>query len=103
MVADIMELHGWDCYFLGADSPVDSLISMVENKKPDLVGLSAAVSDSIERLARTIEALVAAFPWLKIMVGGQAFRRGGAEKLAGWSNVELIPSIDALEKKIFLK
>ena len=100
MVADIFELHGWDGYFLGANTPVEDLLGMIGNKKPDLVGLSVAVSSNFDNLLDAIEKIRAAFRDVPILAGGQAFRRGGADLIAGYEGVKYIASLSDLEQEI---
>ncbi|MFH1137067.1 MAG: cobalamin-dependent protein [Pseudomonadota bacterium] len=100
MVADTLELQGWDGYFLGADTPLRDLIEMVDEKKPDLVGLSLAVFMSMSKLMEALEALRAEFPGLDIIVGGQAFRWGGVAAVEAYPNVHYIASIFDLEARI---
>jgi len=40
MVADMLEMNGWDGYFIGANTPLPELIRFIESKNPDLIGLS---------------------------------------------------------------
>ncbi len=81
MVADLFELHGWRGYFLGADTPLDSLLEMIETHRPDVVGLSLSVYFNLPSLLTAIEAVRAKYPEQQILVGGQAFRWGGADAL----------------------
>ncbi|AQQ70682.1 methyltransferase cognate corrinoid protein, Methanosarcina family [Limihaloglobus sulfuriphilus] len=97
MAADIFELNGWDSYFLGANTPTHDLLCMIEEKKPDLLGLSVSLYFSIPYLIETIEVVSASFPNQEIVVGGQAFSWGGKEKLSGHPQVNIIDSIITLE------
>lgn len=81
MVADLFELHGWRGYFLGADTPIDSLLEMIETHRPDVVGLSLSIYFNLPSLLTAIEAVRTAYPEQRILIGGQAFRWGGADAL----------------------
>lgn len=81
MVADLFELHGWRGYFLGADTPLDSLLDMIETHRPDVVGLSLSIYFNLPSLLTAIEAVRTAYPEQQILIGGQAFRWGGADSL----------------------
>jgi signal transduction histidine kinase len=37
MVADFFELDGWDTYFLGANTPTDSILRAVEERRADIL------------------------------------------------------------------
>jgi methanogenic corrinoid protein MtbC1 len=82
MLCDLLELEGWDTVYLGASVPVESLVSMVEKRKPNVVALSATIAPHLPRIRSAIEAIRAsnASPMPLIMVGGRAI--GGDELLA---------------------
>lgn len=100
MVADIMELNGWDAYFLGADSPLPDLLAFLDAKEPDMAGLSLSLGDNLPRLIEAVEAIRANHPSLPLIVGGQAFRDGGASMLESYPGVTLIRSLPELERHI---
>ena len=100
MVADIFELHGWDGYFLGANTPPDELIRLIDDKKPNLLGLSLAVYFNLDNLLRVVEMVRATFQDLPILVGGQAFRWGGADQILQYNQVAYLSSLRDLERKI---
>jgi methanogenic corrinoid protein MtbC1 len=97
MVADIFELNGWDGYFLGANTPIDELLSFIDEKEPDLVGLSLSVYFNLPSLKAGIEAIRADFRKLDIVVGGRAFLVGGTRALKPYTGTHYIESLDALE------
>jgi len=100
MVADICEMNGWDAYFLGANTPLEHMLSFVDDVKPDLAGLSLSIYFNMPSLKESIEAMQAHFPRLDILIGGQAFRWGGSEIVKKLKNIDLIHSLDILEKTI---
>lgn len=100
MVADILETQGWDAWFLGANTPQDDLLSFIDAKDPDLVGLSASVSFNIASLRRLAEIVRADFPQLDVIAGGQAFRWGGTESLKQLPGVSYVPTLDELIRSI---
>lgn len=53
MIADTFEIQGWDCDYLGANTPTSDLLRQVDNKHPDLLGLSMALPQHL-RTARNI-------------------------------------------------
>jgi len=98
MVADIFELHGWDGYFLGANTPLVDLLTILKDKKPDALCLSLSIYFNLPNLIAAVEALQREQPQLEILVGGQAFRWGGQDSMERFPGVRLLESIDDLEK-----
>ena len=75
MVADLFEMDGWDSYFLGANTPTDSILSAIADHEADLLALSVTINFNIPaatRLVREIRASSDATD-LKLMVGGRPF------------------------------
>lgn len=96
MVADIFELNGWDSHFLGANTPVDHLLEYIQEIKPSLVGLSISVYFNIPSLKAGLDAVRSNFTNLDILVGGQAFNRGGKDILKQYTGIHYIPSLEEL-------
>lgn len=72
MVSDFFEMEGWDTYYLGANTPVTTLVSAVKEYNADILGLSIAmpyhrslVKKSIEEIRKEITE-----HQTKILVGG---------------------------------
>lgn len=97
MVADVFELHGWRGYFLGANTPVDAVNSLVAEKHPQVVALSAASALNLNRLVKSTREIRAAFPAVPILVGGQAFRWGGREEVEKIAGVRCLTTLNELE------
>ena len=100
MIADLFELHGWRGYFLGANTPVQDLLTMIDQKNPDLIALSLSIYFNIPSLVKSLDLVTEAHPDLPILVGGQAFRWGGIDVLNRYKNVTYIASIVELEQKM---
>lgn len=88
MVSDAFEFAGWDCRFLGGDTPLPALLAMVDAEKPELVALSVSMPGQVETLRSAIDALHAetGSRCPPILAGGLALnldeslaRRGGAD------------------------
>ena len=91
IVADLFELAGWECDFLGANMPADSIFDMLTAAPPDLIAVSATMTfhlELVEEFIRTLRARpdIAHIP---VMVGGRPFliaenlwQRVGAD---GWA------------------
>ena len=100
MASDIFELNGWNSYFLGANTPPGELFKLINEKQPDILGISVGFYMNIVRLADLIEKVQSKYPSLEIIVGGQAFEKNGTELLQQFSNVTYIPNLNVLEKHI---
>ncbi len=75
MVADLLEMDGWDVKYLGVNIPIVDLIDMMINLKPSLLGISVGMAFNMDK-TREIITLVRDNPQLKdtrIMLGGQFF------------------------------
>lgn len=75
MLADFMEMEGWDITYLGANTPKEELLAILKQHKPFMVALSVATLFNLEHAQQTIE-MIKADPEtrnMKIMVGGLAF------------------------------
>jgi len=75
MVCDFFEMEGWDTYYLGANSPIDSVVSTVRDRKADLIAISVTLGVHLNRVKDMITALRATPDTkdVKIMVGGLPF------------------------------
>jgi MerR family transcriptional regulator, light-induced transcriptional regulator len=77
MVADFLELEGWDTSYLGANTPVESVVRMVVDRQAHVVGISATMPFHVY----AVEAMVAAVrsaeacQEVKVLVGGYPFTR----------------------------
>lgn len=75
MVTDIFELEGWDTYFLGANTPIGSLITTLEERKPELLALSVTLTTNMTQVSEIIDIIRnnERLSEIKIMVGGFPF------------------------------
>jgi len=92
MVADLLELDGWDVTYLGANTPAESLLGILEERRPRFLALSVTMPFNIDRAHALIELIRGrgSVVDLKVLVGGQAFsglpevpHRMGADAFAG--------------------
>lgn len=103
MVADFLELNGWDGYFLGANTPPDEILPLIQDIQPLFVGFSLSVLSNFSNLVQAITVVRADFPDMTLLVGGQAFRWGGKDRIANYTNVQLVGSLDELETLLGLQ
>jgi methanogenic corrinoid protein MtbC1 len=93
MVADLFEMAGWDSYYLGANTPVQGVLQALEERRADVLAISATltvhvgqVRTLIERIRATDEnqginrsILVGGYPFL---LSSELWRRVGADGFA---------------------
>ncbi len=96
MICDLLELEGWDTVFLGATTPIDSLVEMVEARRPAVVALSASITPHLGRVREAIRALRERLGDRApvIAVGGRPFMED--PELAGRVGADLT-AMDAVE------
>lgn len=97
MVADVFEISGWDSYFLGANTPAKELIGFIHEQEPDMLAVSLAIYSNYPRLLELLDLVIAEFPQLPIIVGGQAFKWASHDLLQNYDRVKYIASITELE------
>jgi methanogenic corrinoid protein MtbC1 len=80
MIADIFEIEGWDTYYLGANTPSESLIATIKDFEPDIVAISATMTYHIEHVRDMIRMLegISLSKEIKVLVGGYPFKISGS-------------------------
>jgi len=75
MVTDILELSGFNTYYLGANTPAESIINTLIEQKSKILAVSATMTFHIPAVANLVEKVRAAKGCenVKIMVGGYPF------------------------------
>jgi methanogenic corrinoid protein MtbC1 len=98
MVADLLELDGWETDFVGANTPTEELLGLLVERKPRMLLVSVTIAFNLEKVAQMIEMIrsTPSLDSLKVMVGGQAlalddelWRRLGADGSADSANSAL--------------
>ncbi len=75
MVADVLEVKGWDVRFLGTNMPHHGILKAVEEHGADVVGISATMLFNLPKVIQIIDQLREKFAGdLKIIIGGASFR-----------------------------
>jgi methylmalonyl-CoA mutase cobalamin-binding domain/chain len=75
MVADFFEMEGWDTYYVGANTPAESILQTVAEQEADVLGISATMTFHLRDVAALI-AKVRRAPGggdATILVGGYPF------------------------------
>lgn len=75
MVADFFEMDGWDSYFIGASSPINSIIDMIIDKNISLLAVSATITFNLAPATDLVKAVKnsEAGKIAKILIGGRIF------------------------------
>ena len=80
IVADFFELHGWHGFSLGANTPAAARLEMINDRDPDVVGLSMSLLVNRPHIEDMLEEISMNFPTLELFLGGRAFSGNGAGK-----------------------
>ncbi len=92
MVADFFELDGWDTYFIGGNTPAQSMLQAVEDRNAGVVAVSSTMASHIPVVHYFVRSLRADPKTrdVKIIVGGYPFtlvpelwKQIGADAYAG--------------------
>jgi methanogenic corrinoid protein MtbC1 len=77
MIADLLELKGWDVQYLGINPSQRDLISLLQTSKPHLLVLSITMLFNVESARKIIEVIKndPDLRKIKIMVGGLTFNQ----------------------------
>ncbi|MEP7293170.1 MAG: cobalamin-dependent protein [Chloroflexota bacterium] len=75
MVTDTFEMQGWDTFYIGANTPLRSLLAILTERKPDVLALSATITYHLGKIREIIAAVRANddFERIRIIVGGYPF------------------------------
>jgi len=75
MVSDFFEMEGWHTYYLGANTPKQGVVDMINESNADILAISATIYYNIPQVSELIQFVKNQVPGdkLKIMVGGNAF------------------------------
>jgi MerR family transcriptional regulator, light-induced transcriptional regulator len=73
VLSDLLEADGWDVLHLGASTPAAALATLVDQRRPDAIALSATLTTNLAALRNAVEHLRAGAGRERfIIVGGQA-------------------------------
>lgn len=81
IAADLLELAGYEVEFLGANTPVEHLVNACAEVRPALVGIGVAPIAALPSARAAADAVRAALPGVRVLVGGRAARIAGADAL----------------------
>lgn len=72
LLADHLDLEGFEVHFVGANVPTDALLDLVALERPEVLALSVTMSFHAGALRSAVRRLKERFPQLPLMVGGHA-------------------------------
>ena len=75
MVADFFEMAGWDSHYLGANTPMNSIVQAVRERDAQVLAVSATITAHVGRVSALIAAVRAEQRErpLRVLVGGYPF------------------------------
>ncbi len=75
IVSDFFELSGWDSVYLGANTPLSAILAAVDERRPDVVALSATMAPHLTDLRMAVDAVrhTEGGKHSKVIVGGRPF------------------------------
>lgn len=75
MVADLLELNGWDTVHLGSNTPAVEILKLIEDKNVDLLAVSITLPKQLEESRSLINSVRQnnKLSKVKILVGGRLF------------------------------
>ena len=73
MVSDFFEMAGWETYYMGANCPMDAVLSALDSRRADLLCLSVTMPHNIGNTRTLIREASKCSPNVKILVGGFPF------------------------------
>ncbi len=75
MVSDFFEMSGWDTYFLGANTPSEIILKTLEDRRPDILAISATLTIHLGAIGELISKVrsTETGKHVKILVGGYPF------------------------------
>ena len=99
--ADLLRFEGWDVDFLGADSPTDSIVEMVERESPDLVGLSVTIEEYLPNATDTVAAIKAISHPPVVVVGGATVNENSVLE-SDFSSANSVEAVDRVQAQFNL-
>ncbi len=83
LVGMMLEGGGFDIVDLGTDVPPEKFIKAIQKEQPNIVGMSALLTTTMQAMKQTIEALAEAGvrDSVKVMIGGAPVTQGFAQEI----------------------
>ena len=83
IVVMMLQADGWEVVDLGVDVTIERFVEVVREKKPDVLGLSALLTSTMEEMKAVVEALERSGlrNKVKVIVGGRPVSKEFAEEI----------------------
>jgi len=81
LVSMVVEGNGWQVIDLGVDVKTEKFIATIKENPGCAVGLSALLTTTMANMSKTVEAIKAEYPDVKIIVGGAPVTMDSAKKM----------------------
>jgi len=75
MVADFLEMDGWDTYYIGANSPSSTILQTISDRKAKLLAVSVTMTYHLPLVQELIDQIRTEDLDIRIMVGGYPFNQ----------------------------
>lgn len=87
IVAALLEAEGFEVIDIGVDAPPEKFISAIKSHNPDIVALSGLLTEAIESMRETVNAIRQSGSDVRIIIGGgrvdeEAYEYTGADEWA---------------------
>ena len=97
IVSDYFELNGWHSTFLGSNTPQQEVLDIIEEKNPDVVGVSNTFYINIARLMKLTQKISTKFPDQQVILGGQALNNDSLKSIQKNDNIKVISNLEELD------
>lgn len=94
IISNIVELAGFDSYFIGSNTPTDDLVKIISKYSPDALCLSLTLYSNLSAMISAVENIVERYPNLTIIVGGRGLIDCKDKPFSIFSNILYIETID---------
>ena len=81
IVKAVVSNYGYRIIDLGKDVPEETILDAVEREKPQVVGLSALMTTTLDSMEKTAKLLAEKHPEVLVMVGGAVVTEEFADKI----------------------
>lgn len=99
MVSNLLETCGIETTFVGANTPTNDLIALIENLKPSIVAFSVSLYFNIPNFHKNAILIRNNFQYINIIAGGQGFNNTNKEEYMQ-ENITLLKDFDELDDYI---
>lgn len=98
MVNTYLEHIGVNTYYLGSDLPSESILSFINEQKPDYIFISITLESYVNNLVRLVNMINKKFKNIPIYIGGQGAQNKSTLDLM--DNVIILHSLDEIDSLI---